>query len=397
MKRFPERGFEPDSAGNASSLGRRAFIAATLGGAAYVTLRPVWAWARKAARPRPPLQPWSLPAQPPADPIELSRALIAAAVLAPSHWNSQPWRMEANGLWIRLLADPSRALPVTDPERTAMMLSLGAALENMLVALRAYGMQPTVTYFPDGEKKAAVASVSWKHGEPKRDRDLFTAIPGRRTNRRTYDGRGLFMQNRAALSALVSDDLRIHWVDDRDQVARVADLVHDATRTQMQDRKVQAERYAWTRLGNDDARERGDGVTIDAQEYNGPARWFAGRYFNPRSRFRGLGVGTAAKQAREAVRSAGALALIAASRVNESVALVAGQAYERLALRATLLGIAHQPIHEPLELPHARAELTRHFGAAGEQPLMFVRLGHARPPRASVRRAVALVASFRNS
>jgi len=367
------------------------------GAAAYVTLSPAWAWARKLATPRPALQPWSLPPQPSSDPLELSRALIGAAVLAPSHWNSQPWRMEANGVWIRLLADPSRTLPVTDPNRSAMMLSLGAALENMLVALRAYGLQPTVTYFPDGEKRAAVASVTWKGGEPRRDRDLFAAIPERRTNRRPYDGRGLFMQNRAALSALISDDLRIHWLDDRDQIAQVADLVHDSTRSQIMDRRVQAERFAWTRLGDDEARDRGDGVTIDALEFNGPARWFAGRYFNPHSRLRGLGAGTAAKQAREAVKSAGALALIAAPRINESVALVAGQAYQRMALRATRLGIAHQPVHEPLELAHGRAELVRQFGALGEQPLMLVRLGHARSPRASVRRGVAVVASFRNS
>ena len=387
----------PDSSRDVASIGRRAFMMGLGGTAAYVALRPAWSWALNVAAPPPALQPWSLPAQPPSDPIELTRALIGAAVLAPSHWNTQPWRMEANGVWIRLLADPARALPVTDPDRHAMMLSLGAALENMLVALRAYGLKPGVTYFPDGDKHAAVANVTWKSGEPQRDRDLFAAIPERRTNRRSYDGRGLFMQNRAALSALVSDDLRIHWLDDRDQIAVVADLVHDATRTQALDPRAQAERFSWTRLGDDEARERGDGVTIDALEYNGPARWFSGRYFNPRSRFHRLGAGTAAKQARECVRSSGALALIAAPRINSTVALVAGQAYERMALRATRLGIAHQPIHEPLEIAHGRAELVRHFGAAGEQPLMLVRLGHARRPRPSVRRAVTVVASLRNS
>ena len=370
----------------------------TVGGAAaYVALRPAETWARKLARPRPALQPWALPAQPPADPIELCRALVGAAILAPSHWNTQPWRMEANGTWIRLLADSQRALPVTDPDRTAMMLSLGAALENMVVTMRAYGLRPSVQYFPDGEKRPAVATVTWMAGEPYRDRDLFVAIPERRTNRLNYDSRGLFMQNRAALSALVSDDLRIHWLDDRDQIARVADLVHEATRDQVLDRRAQAEHFAWMRMSAGEARETGDGVTLDALEINGPANWFAGRYFNPRSRFLGLGAGTAAKQAREAVRSAGALALIAAPRVNEAVALVAGQAYERMALRATRLGIAHQPLHAPLESANHRAALVRQFGALGERPLMLVRLGHARAPRPSVRRGVAMVASFRNS
>ena len=396
MKRSPEA--DPSIPGpEPSAISRRAFIAAAGGAAAYVVLRPAQVWARKVARPRPILQPWGLPAQPPVEPIDLCRALIAAAVLAPSHWNTQPWRMEANGTWIRLLADSQRALPVTDPDRTSMMLSLGAALENMVVAMRAYGLRPTVGYFPDGEKRPAVAHITWTAGEPRRDRDLFAAIPERRTNRLNYDGRGLFMQNRAALSAMIPDDLRIHWLDDRDQIAQVADVVHDATRDQVLDHRAQAEHFAWMRMGNDEARERGDGVTIDALEINGPAHWFAGRYFNPRSRFLGLGAGTAAKQAREAVKSSGGLALIAAQRLNEPLALVAGQAYERMALRATRLGIAHQPLHAPLESASHRAALARQFGALGERPLMLVRLGHARRPRPSVRRGVALVASFRNS
>jgi nitroreductase len=397
MKRSPEADPSIPGPGASSSISRRTFIATAGGAAAYLALRPTEAWARNLARPRPVLQPWALPAQPPADPIELCRALIGAAVLAPSHWNTQPWRMEANGTWIRLLADSQRALPVTDPDRTAMMLSLGAALENMVVAMRAYGLRPAVSYFPDGEKRPAVASLTWMAGEPHRDRDLFLAIPERRTNRLNYDGRGLFMQNRAALSAMVSDDLRIHWLDDRDQIARVADLVHEATRDQVLDPRSQAEHYAWMRAGDDEARERGDGVTLDALEINGPAHWFAGRYFNPRSRFLGLGAGTASKQAREAVKSAGALALIAVPKVSESLALLAGQAYERMALRATRLGIAHQPIHAPIESTNHRVDLARQFGAVGESPLMLVRLGHARAPRPSVRRGVAMVASFRNS
>jgi len=376
---------------------RRRFLLVVGGAAAYAALRPGQAWARKLARRRPALQPWALPSNAPPDPVDLARALMGAAILAPSHWNSQPWRMEANGSSIRLLADTQRSLPVIDPERTAMTISLGAALENMLVTMRAYGLRPTVNFFPEGEKGLAVAHVRWAGGEPQRDRDLFAAIPERRTNRRNYDGRGIFMQNRATLTALIPEDLRIHWIDDRDQIDRIADLVHDATRDQVLDRRAQAERFAWMRMGDDEARESGDGITVDGLELGGPARWLAGRYFNPRSRFLGLGAGSAAKQAREAVESSGALALITTARTGESLALVAGQAYERFALRATRLGIAQQPMHAPLEVVSYRLDLMRQFGAMGERPLLFVRLGHARRPGHSVRRGVALVASFRNS
>jgi hypothetical protein len=77
--------------------------------------------------------------------------------------------------------------------------------------------------------------------------------------------------------------------------------------------------------------------------------------------------------------------------------VTAGQAYQRVALKATQLGIAHQPMHAPIEWERARPELLRAFSAGGEEPVMLVRLGHASAPEPTVRRAVALVATFRTT
>src|SRR6266850_1747623 len=120
-------------------IDRRRFMILVGGAVAYTALRPHLAWAGRVARAYPPLQPWALPEEPPGNPLDMARALIGAAVLAPSNWNSQPWRFEVDGASIRLIADAQRSLPVTDPDQRGMMLSLGASLENLLVAARAYG------------------------------------------------------------------------------------------------------------------------------------------------------------------------------------------------------------------------------------------------------------------
>ena len=385
---------DPDR--SAAPYDRRRFLIVLGGAAAWATLAPHLAWARKLPRPLP-LQPWTLPADPPANPIDLARSLIGAAVLAPSHWNSQPWRMEVDGNAVRLVADSRRALPVTDPDRCSMMVSLGAALENMLVAMRSYGLRPTVGYFPQGAARGIVAEVTWASGDQRRDRELFAAIPNRRTNRREYDGRSIFMQNRAALAAQIPEDVRLHWMEDREQLRSVADLAHDATYAQVRDPQAQAERMSWMHFGDDEARRHGDGITVDELEISGPARWLARRYFDPRGHFIRFGAGSAAKQAREAIRSAGVLALLCTGQRQPAACLIAGQAYERLALKATQLGIAHQPINAPIEVERFRGDLLRSFGAAGEHPLMLVRLGHAKRPGPSARRGVTLVASFRNT
>ena len=367
------------------------------GAAAYLALRPADAWARRVRGGGVALQPWVLPAEAPADALALTSALIGAAVLAPSAWNAQPWRFEADPDSIRLFADPRRALPTSDPDRRGMMVSLGAALENLVVAARAYGLQPTVSYRPDHGARGAVAEVTWTGGGPRRDRDLFAVLTHRRTNRRNYDGRGLLPQVRAQLSAQAADGPRLHWLDDRAALRDLADIAHDAVRAQVSDRRVQAEQHAWLRTSVRDAERRGDGVPVDALGMTGPANWFAGRYYDPDSWFLRFGAGSLAKHAREGLRSAGAAALLTTTVRDESAWVLGGQAYERLALKATQLGLAQQPVNAPIEVERFRGPLLLRFGARGEQPLMLLRFGHDRRVPHTPRRAVSAVASFRNS
>jgi hypothetical protein len=375
-------------------LDRREFLIAVGGAAAFVALGPADAWARRLRNGAAALQPWALPAEAPASGLGLARALVGAAVLAPSDWNTQPWRFDVDPGSIRLFADAQRALPTSDPDRRGMMVSLGAALENMVVAARAYGLQPTVRYEGTG---GAVAEMTWLGGGPQRDRELFGALAERRTNRRNYDGRGLMPGVRAQMSAQVADGPRLRWLDGRDGLRDLADLVHDAVHAQVSDRRIQAEQHAWLRTSPSDAARRGDGVPVEAIGMTGPANWFASRYYDPQSWFLRFGAGSLAKRAREAVRSASAAMLLTTTGRDESSWLVGGQAYERLALKATQLGLSHQPINAPLALERFRGPLLRRFGVTGEEPLMLVRCGHDSRVPHTPRRAVSVVASFRNS
>src|SRR5439155_5036315 len=225
------------------AIQRRRFLILVGGAAAYLAVRPHRAWARRVARQQPVLQPWTLPDEPPAGALETARSLVAAAVLAPSLWNSQPWRFEVEGSTIRIVADGQRSLPITDPGQRGLMISLGAALENLLVAARAYGLRPKVTYAPHDGLGAVVAEVTWSNGDLRRDRPMFAAIVERRTNRRMYDGRGILAPNRAQLIAQVPEGFLLHWIDDRDRIESVADLAHQAIHERVLGRRAEAEPY----------------------------------------------------------------------------------------------------------------------------------------------------------
>jgi hypothetical protein len=65
--------------------------------------------------------------------------LLTYAVLAPSGHNTQPWRFRVRANEVELYADRTRGLPVVDPEDRTLIISCGAALFYLRVAIRHFG------------------------------------------------------------------------------------------------------------------------------------------------------------------------------------------------------------------------------------------------------------------
>ena len=78
---------------------------------------------------------------------------VVHALRAPSVHNTQPWRWRidnADGV-VELYADRGRHLSATDPEGRDLLISCGAALDHLVVALTHAGLQATIRRFPDPE------------------------------------------------------------------------------------------------------------------------------------------------------------------------------------------------------------------------------------------------------
>ena len=114
--------------------------------------------------------------------------LIKLASLAPSPFNTQPWRFEISDTKIILSPDFNRALHVADPLFKDLFLSLGCALENIVVAAEYYDLAPEVEIVGEGKDMQIVVGIrkSTVPGSTKTNHPAESILK-RNTNRGKYD------------------------------------------------------------------------------------------------------------------------------------------------------------------------------------------------------------------
>lgn len=117
--------------------------------------------------------------------------LLRYAILAPSSHNSQPWEFSIGDSEIRVFADRSRWLKVADADQRELHISVGCALENLLIAAEHFRYGHSVEYFPGGEDGPVAGVKLNPDGKVEKSRDsvLFDMIPCRSTNHNLYDAK----------------------------------------------------------------------------------------------------------------------------------------------------------------------------------------------------------------
>lgn len=113
--------------------------------------------------------------------------VLARAVLrAPSVHNIQPWSLALPELRAELSERTDLSLPEHDPTGRDRLISCGAALENLVLAVRVLGWATEVEMSPGGGSLVAVVTPSGR--EPPSDSELhaYAAISRRRSHRRPF-------------------------------------------------------------------------------------------------------------------------------------------------------------------------------------------------------------------
>ncbi|MFG2006807.1 Acg family FMN-binding oxidoreductase [Spirillospora sp. NPDC048911] len=311
---------------------------------------------------------------------ELVRRVITAAVLAPSVHNTQPWRFVLRDGVLELHADGRRRLPVMDPRGRAMVVSCGAALLNVRLALASAGATPEVTLVAGGEHGDGMLLAEVRAAEPafvsSGESSLYAAIARRRSNRQPFQERQVPDDVVKQMIAAAESENAQLWQIERDVASAVLEVVRDAEKELVSDPEYRSELDRWT---------------ADRHRLDGVPRYAFGPRPGPGElpmRDFGLDWWHSPRPGARFERRPQLAALVAHGDDPRSW-LAAGQALQRVLLTATAHGVATSLFSQPVDVKDMRR--PRPGQRTGSHLQIIIRFGYGPPAPSAPRRPVTAV------
>ena len=296
---------------------------------------------------------------------------VEHALRAPSVHNTQPWRWridDAEGV-VELYADRGRQLSATDPEGRDLLISCGAALNHLEVALAHARLATTITRFPDPEDSTHLATVQVDGAlgaETATVADLFPAIHRRHTDRRRFSHRPVLPSLiRALVDAAARADVVLQPVQHAQE--RFTGVLVDAAFRQRWTPGYPAELQIWTR------RHTGGRDGIPSSAIAPPLTGLPGP--SGLRHFPHAGLAQPMPPTGHGLPDDAAVFLVLATAEDRPEdRLRAGEALSSVLLTATQAGLATTPLSQATEVAASRDLLRRVVGIP-EQPQLVLRVG----------------------
>lgn len=307
------------------------------------------------------------------------REITRYASLAASSHNTQPWKFHIEQNRITVFPDVARATPVVDPNNHHLFVSLGCAVENLVIAAKAHGLEAKV----DASNPQTGIVVALEPCKVKRSA-LFEAIPKRQCTRNLYDGQPLDPKvMRQLQDSGTGKGVRAVIVTDPERIKIITDYVVEANTIQFNNKDFTKEVKEWVRFGDSEAIAKGDGLQGRCMGNDAPSipRWLGELVFD-------LVVGPDNTKLRQQIASSAGIVLFVSDQNDAEHWVEVGRCYERFALQATSLEVKNAMINQPVEVSDVRSRFQESLHLNCARVDLVVRFGYGKDMPRSLRRAM---------
>jgi nitroreductase len=287
---------------------------------------------------------------------------VQIACRAPSLHNSQPWQWVFSHGQLRLFLDPSRVMD-TDHSARQALISCGAALDHLRIAMAAAGWDSHIDRFPEPGNANHLASIDFtpKDFVTERDRRLADAVEVRRTDRLPFSAVTEWQSVEAVVASSANrQTVHLQVIADEmhpslEEAAKIAESLR------MYDTPYHNELHWWTAPF-----EPSEGIPysslVSAAESD---RVGVGRPFPAPRR---------PERRSEIPEDHAKVLLLSTDEDTRADALAAGEALSATLLDCTMAGLATCPVTQLTELSVTR-ELIRKLMDRGGMPQVLIRVG----------------------
>jgi nitroreductase len=269
--------------------------------------------------------------------------LLGYAILAPSNKNTQPWRFAVVGDTVEFYADLDRWQRVSDPDKRELHLSLGCALENFLVAAARFGFGCAVSYAPERGSLHVVARVRVtprKVRASPRAESLFYAITARFSDTSAFVARTVPRSDIDLLKhCAAAEGVGIRLSSQELVKERIEELMIDADMME----------YASPAYRDELGQLVRNGVFGES--------WLLAQLGQLALTHLNMGSRKARRHA-ELLWSAPLFGVMATKGNSRQLQIRCGQAFERLFLTATAVGLSVHPMSQALHFPELRQQIA---------------------------------------
>lgn len=311
---------------------------------------------------------------------EMARRTIESAILAPSGHNLQPWKFRIGDGYVDLIVDKSRTQSVIDPDGREAVMSCGAALFHLRLAVRCEGCQDVVTLYPDKDTPDWIARVQFgmRLCASADEIRLLHAIPRRFTNRQPFDRQPL---PRSLMPELIhaaqQEGADLDLIESPAQRSTLLDLSAEAARLLVENPVIRDEMRQWfperqVYSPTNDSCSQAALADSSSRFRAGPAPVVHDLDFD---------------RERKIVEQAAVLAVLTTQTNSPYGWVAAGEALAHVLLRAEVDGVSATFMNQTMYVEHLRPALTALLNKSMYPQLVFA-MGYAPRVLPAPRRSV---------